>query len=245
MTPVRLLVTLVVVALLAGCGGEQTVTAGPRTEPAAEAAPCPPPDAEGDAAIDWVSFVRVDGRMYTALEPNPAPESSLGELVATVSCEIGAVVGNPDFRARDGDAAYLPAGTELRAFADANPALRLAAHERDGWRVYEVLDVPGARTGADLLDLAGGVTKVELLDGDSATRVLEAVTVRREVDALVAAVLTAPTTRPDYDELGDEAPVFVRFTLDDGTVVQRAWHRAAGLLGMHLVAPDELESLFG
>lgn len=243
MTPVRALLTVAVVALLAGCGGDQTVTAGPRTEPTPSSAPCPPPDAEGTAQIDWVSFVKVDGRMYSALQPNPVPESSLGELVATVSCEIGAVVGNPDFRARDGDAAYLPAGTELRSFANADPELRLAVQEDGGWRVYEVSEVPGARTGADVLDLAAGVEEVSLLDGNTATEVLGAVSEPAEVMRLVDAVLAAPATAADYERLGDEAPVFVRFTLTDGTFIQRAWHRSAGVLASQVAAPDELRLL--
>lgn len=246
MTPGRVLAALATAVLLAGCGGDQTVTAGPGAGTTPSTAPCPPPDAEGNAQIDWVSFVRVDGRMYSAMyapEQNTVPATALGDLVATVSCEIGRVVGNPDFRARDGDAAYLPAGTDLRSFAGADPALRLAVREGGEWRVYEVTDVPGAKTGAEVLDLGSGVTKVELLDDDTATEVLGSVAEPAEVMRLVDAVLAAPATEPDYERLGDEAPVFVRFTLTDGTFVQRAWHRSAGVLASQISAPDELRML--
>ena len=240
------LVLAVAVALLAGCGDGQTVTAEPRTEPSATTAPCPPPDAEGNAQIDWVPFVKVGGRSYTSMfstAANTVPASALGDLVAKVSCEIGSVVGNPDFRARNGDAAYLPAGTELRSFAHADPELRLAVHEDGAWRVYEVGEVPGAHTGADVLDLTGGVEKVELLDGETASKVLGSVSDPAEVKRLVDAVLAAPAVAPDYERLGDEAPVFVRFTLDDGTVLQRPWHRSASVLASQVTAPEELDQL--
>lgn len=246
MSPIRVLLTVVGVALLTGCGGEQTVTASPRSEPTPSTATCPPPDAGGNAQIDWVPFVKIDGRMYSAMQApaeSTVPESALSDLVGTVTCEIGSMVGNPDFRARDGDAAYLPAGTELRSFADANPALRLAVHEDGAWRVYEVGEVPDARTGGDVLDLAGGVEKVELLDGDSATEVLGSVDEPADVQRLVDAVLEAPAGKPEHERLGDESPVFVRFTLVDGTAVQRPWHRSAGVLASQVAAPDELEAL--
>lgn len=246
MTPVRAVLTVVVLALASGCGGDQIVTAGPGTGSAPSTAPCPPPDAEGDAQIDWVPFVKVDGRRYEAVQSpaeNLVTESALGDVVATVSCRIGDVVGDPQFRARDGDAAYLPAGTELRTFASANPELRLAVRENGEWRVYEVGEVPGARTGADVLDLAGGVVKVELLDGDTATEVLGSVSGPAEVRRLVDAVLAAPATEADHEWSGDEAPVFVRFTLTDATVVQRAWHRSGGVLASQIAAPAELRML--
>lgn len=246
MRSVPSLVAVVAVAMLAGCGSEATVVADPRSGSARAAAPCPPPDAEGDAQIDWVPFVKVDGLMYTSLQSateNTVPEAALGDLVAAVTCRISDTVGNPDFRPRDGDASYLPVGTELRAFADADPRMRLAVREDGAWRVYEATDIPDARSGAELLDLAGGVTKVELLDGDTATTVLGAVTEAADVARLVDAVLAAPVSSPDDEEFGNEAPVFVRFTLADGTYVQRPWHRKSGVLASRLVAPEELDLL--
>jgi hypothetical protein len=159
-----------------------------------------------------------------------------------VLCRIADVVGDPDYRARDGDASYLPAGTELRRFGTADPRLRLAARVDGVWRVYEVQDVDSARTGADLLDLSGGVTSIDLLDSETGSQVLATVddpaTVRRVVDAVLAAKVQASPS----DIL--DAPEYVAFHLTDGTTVRRPWLRAPGVLATSVQAPPELAEAF-
>ena len=234
-----------VALLVGGCGSERptavVTAAGADTPPT-----CPPPDAEGQpqAIIDWVDFVRVDGRMYGRYgdsSPARVDPSLIGPVHSRVLCTIGEVVSNPDFRMRDGDASFLPIGTELHRFSVARPALRLAVQVDGTWRVYEVMDAPRARTGADLLDL-GGVTSVELRDADTAERVLATVDDPESVRRLVAAVLAAPVFASPPDDLG--SPVFVRFLLADGTWVQRPWNREGGVLAQRIEAPVELEQLF-
>jgi hypothetical protein len=201
-------------AALAGCAADPD-GAAVAAEPGNG---CPPAHAGGNAAIDRVPFVRVGGLMFHATF-SPAvsvEESALGPTVATVRCRIADVVHNPDFRARDGDAAFLPAGTGLRAVTGYRRDFRLAAREDGGWHVYEVFDVPDAATGRDQLDLAGQVRRVHLVDGDADDAI------RRTV----------------HDP--EESPWFVRFDLTDGTVVQRAWHVRAGVLVPRIAAPAAL-----
>jgi hypothetical protein len=230
--------------LLAGCGdapaGTTTVSAGVDAP-----APCPPKDAEGDAVIDWVDFVRVHGRRYVRTGEttgSTVPADATGRVHSHVLCRIAGVVGNPDYQARDGDASYLPAGSELRQFGTADPRLRLAARVDGVWWVYEVQDVDSARTGADLLDLGGGVTSIDLLDGETGTRVLATVddptTVRHVVDAVLAAKVQASPS----DIL--DAPEFLAFHLADGTTVRRPWFRAPGVLATSVQAPPELTEAF-
>ena len=237
-----------VALLVAGCGSEQptevVTAAGPDAPPS-----CPPPDAapEDDrrAIIDWVDFVRVDGRMYSRYGDDysgTVDPSLVGPVHSRVLCTIGDVVSNPDFAMRDGDASFLPAGTELHTFGDARPTLRLAVQVDGTWRVYETMDAPRPRTGADLLDLGGGVTSVELRDADTAERITASVDDAEAVRRLVAAVLAAPVFASPPDDLG--SPVFVRFLLTDGTWVQRPWNRAGGVLAQQIEAPAELEQLF-
>jgi hypothetical protein len=236
-----------VALIVTGCGSEQptaVVTAAGTDGPPS----CPPPDAspEGDlrAAIDWVDFARVDGRMYGRYGDTTATvdPSLIGPVRGRVLCTISEVVSNPDFEVRDGDASFLPAGTELHSFSDALPALRLAVQVGGTWRVYETMDVPHPRTGADLLDLGTGVTSVELRDADTAERVMTSVDDPESVRRLVAAVLAAPVIANPPDDLG--SPVFIRFMLADGTWVQRPWNRDGGVLAQRIEAPAELELLF-
>lgn len=237
-----------VALLVAGCGSEQptrvVTTAGTHGPPG-----CPPPDAspEGDrrAVIDWVDFVQVDGRMYSRYgdsSPARVAPALIGPVQARVLCTISEVVSDPDFVMRDGDASFLPAGTELHSFSDARPALRLAVQVGGIWAVYETTDVPQARTGADLLDLGGEVRSVELRDADTAERVLASVDDQVSVRRLVAEVLAAPVIANPPDDLG--SPVFVRFLLADGTWLQRPWSREAGVFALRVEAPAALAQLF-
>ena len=232
---------LATLAALAGCGDTAPATTTVSAGVDAPAA-CPPLDGAGNAAIDWVDFVRVRGRMYQRIGEAPVPAAATGRVEAHVLCRIGGVVGNPDFQARDGDAAFLPAGAELRRFGTADPRLRLAAEVDGRWQVYEVTDVEDARTGADLLDLGTGVRSIDLLDGETATQVLatlgDPVAVRRVVDALLAAKVQASPS----DLL--DAPSFLRFHLTDGTTIQRPWFRAAGVVATRVQAPPELSAAF-
>jgi hypothetical protein len=227
----------VLVAALAGCGAG----AGVATR---SGDGCPPANADGNASIDYVPFVRVGGLSFQkTFSPDVTVRPSrLGATVMTVRCTISEVVSNPDFESRDGDAAYLPIGTELRAVSGYRRDFRLAAKEDGAWRVYEVMDVPGAATGADQLDLAGKVVTVHLVEGDRGEDIVATVADPVRVTALVQAVLSSPVfpERELEERLGDDSPVFVRFELVDGTAVQRAWHVRAGVLWPRIEAPPEL-----
>lgn len=237
---------------LAGCGtGGDPAAVGTVTSPLAAGNKlgevCPPPDAVGSAAIDWVPFVRVHGLMFqkTFSPAATVSGSDLGGTVITVECAIGEMVSNPNYRPREGDAAFLAQGTELREINGYRPDFRLAAWEDSAWRVYEVDDVPDAETGEDMLDLRDKVTAVHLVEGDRGEGILKTVDDEHRVAAIVRAVLAAPVlpeTSSLYERLGDESPVFVRFDMVDGTAVQRAWHVESGMLWRRIKVPAILEA---
>lgn len=237
------LAALLLLAVL-GCGTERGPAAGTSTISDA----CPPADADGDAEISWVPFVRVNGLSYQATFAPAATvtRSQLGSTVLTVKCKIADVVGNPDYHPRDGDAAFLPAGTELREINGYRSDFRLAAWDDGAWHVYEVDDVPDAVEGEDMLDLRDKVVRVHLVGGDRGERIIKTVDDKFDVTSIVESVLAArvlPETSKLYDRLGDESPVFVRFEMIDGTAVQRAWHVRAGVIWRRIKAPAALEKL--
>ena len=100
------------------------------------------PVTRGDSEIDWVPFVVVDGQMYAtsydSSEQVLDPEQT-GDVVATVSCRI-AEVGDPDFQPRDGDAAYLPVGAELRQVQGRATEEALTALEDGQWYLFTAVD---------------------------------------------------------------------------------------------------------
>ena len=79
--------------------------------------------------IDWVPFVHVHGHQYVAVQsPHaPTPESELGRVVATVRHTLEGNVHDPRYRARDGDASFLPVGTRLHAVRGFGSWFRVAS----------------------------------------------------------------------------------------------------------------------
>jgi hypothetical protein len=102
---------------------------------------CPSDDHDDGSAIDWVSFVVVDGVMFrTVYDPaSGVPEDRVGAVVATVKCRIAGAVNDPGFRPRTGDAAYLAPGTEVHAVLGSPAGTRLTAREDGVWRLYEAV----------------------------------------------------------------------------------------------------------
>lgn len=158
------LVAAVLVVGLAGCS-DTAPAEGPRSLPTGS---CPRGGPGGAATIDYVDFVVHAGRMFTSTSTGPGdavPADRIGPTVAKVSCRIADTAVSPEFRYRDGDASYLPVGTELHRVAGYRDSFRLTAKADDGlWRLFEPSVDDSARTGADLLDLSPGVTAVRLLD---------------------------------------------------------------------------------
>ncbi len=189
----------------------------------------------------------VDGVHFQSTVPETiVDESALGGTVATVRCKIDGVVGNPEYKTRDGDAAFLPVGSELREVVGYRTDFRLAAKEGRKWTIYESYHRDGIETGEDMLDLRDKVTAIHLVEGYYGRDIEHTVDAPKVVAMIVAAVLDAPAVPEDErdEATGAEAPVFVRFDLLDGTSVQRAWHVEAGIFALDFRAPPELTGAF-
>ncbi len=244
--------TCVLLVAAAGCGADaQTDETTMQTSSAAAtasltavppAAPCPPPGASENYTIDWADFVIVDGvSFHAAYGPEViVPASAVGDVVATVNCRIADVVGT-GHEQREGDAAYLPAGTELRAVDGYRTNFRLAALERGEWRVYEPFTIDGAATGEDLLDLRGKVKAVHHVGGERDEDILRTVQDPADVARVVDAVLATPTLRSPWSS--QEEAALLRFDMTDGTTVQREWQVESGVLAGQLKAPTLLTEL--
>lgn len=124
---------LIAMLVLVGCTAS--------TQAALPAGTCPTadPGRDGGPMIDWVPFIVVGNTMFsTTYSPeSELPADRVGEVVTTVRCRIGGAVDDPDFRPRDGDAAYLPAGASVHAVVGEPVSARLAAKEDGVWRLYE------------------------------------------------------------------------------------------------------------
>ncbi len=96
----------------------------------------------GNVQIDWVDFIQVGSTQYVAGPGSPTvpQERDLGPVVAHVKFKVGGNVCDPNYKLKDGDAAFLKPGTPIFQINGQSPAKALAAHRNGQIVVY------GART---------------------------------------------------------------------------------------------------
>jgi hypothetical protein len=187
-------------------------------------------------AQDYLDFLRLGGITYYADDSNlvgrkPRP-SDLGPVFAVVQ-------RNPpdddlNYEMRDGDAAFVAPGAPVYTVKGYRPTFRLAAG-RHPLRFYEAREVPGARSGADVFDLAGQVRYIGVNSGFDGTTELAAIKQRKQVTALVQAVLKAPLRSTQMTE-GESC--VVAFHLVDGTAITRAFQPGTGRLEPGVFVPQ-------
>ncbi|HEX8133568.1 MAG TPA: hypothetical protein VF880_09085, partial [Actinomycetes bacterium] len=190
----------------------------------------------GCTALDYGDFLRFGGVTYYADDSNlvgrrPGPED-LGPV-------FGLVARNPPdddlhYQIRDGDAGFVAPGAPVSTVKGYRPTFRLAAsHDGRLW-FYEAREVPGARRGADVFDLAGKVRYIGVNSRFDGTTELAAVTEPKQVAALVRAVLEAPF-RPGQAPEGESC--VLAFHLLDRTAVTRGYHLGTGRLDPGVFVP--------
>ena len=93
--------------------------------------------------IDWVDFIQIGSTQYVAEPGRPTglQESDLGPVVARVKFKVAGNVCDPNYKLKDGDAAFLEPGTPIYQVNGQPPAKVLAAH-RDGRLVAYMAKVP-------------------------------------------------------------------------------------------------------
>jgi hypothetical protein len=109
-------------------------------------AACQSPGSSGGCSnvqIDWVDFIVVGTTQYVAgpgLQP-AIGESDLGAVVAQVKFKVAGNVCDPNYKLKDGDAAFLEPGSPIYQITGQPPAKALAAH-RDGRIVVYTANSP-------------------------------------------------------------------------------------------------------
>jgi hypothetical protein len=184
---------------------------------------------------DYIDFVRFDGVLYYVADHDvgrPIAPKDLGPQFAVVRANPPRSGPPGAHRTRDGDAAYLPVGSPVFSVRGYRPSFRLAASHQGRLRLYEAETVDGARTGADLLDLAG---KVRYLSVNSGRTELARIKDGPRVAELVGQVLAAPVG--PTGGRAEHRHCFVVFNLTDRTAVRRAFFPGTGELLPGVFAP--------
>jgi DNA-binding CsgD family transcriptional regulator len=227
-------VALVVVTLPNKHGGEAEVVA-PGEPACATPHSADMPDG-ADTEVDWWPFLRLHGASYQGLPDDMGPtgfqQLRLGKRVGTVLWDVAADGVDPCHANLDGAAAFLPPGTEIFELPGYAPSLRVVAVLAAGERqLYEAVGHPGARVGADVLDLRGKVTAVEVRSvpwrepnqRPAAIAVIRDAGELREMERLIA---EAPV-----EEFWLDLPPMLElsFLLADGSTIRRVFGPAVGM----------------
>jgi hypothetical protein len=82
-----------------------------------------------NAQIDWVNLIQIGSTQYVAGPQSPTvlQESDLGSVYAYVKFKVSGNVCDPNYRLKDGDAAFLDTGTPIYQINGQPPAVELAA----------------------------------------------------------------------------------------------------------------------
>jgi hypothetical protein len=82
-----------------------------------------------NAQIDWVNFIQVGSTQYVAgpQPPTSLQNSDLGPVYTHIKFKVSGNVCDPNYRLKDGDAAFLEAGTPVYQVNGHPPSDQLAA----------------------------------------------------------------------------------------------------------------------
>src|SRR3979411_2018070 len=94
-----------------------------------------------NAQIDWVNFIQVGSTQYVAGPQSPTvlQESDLGPVYAHVKFKVSGNVCDPSYRLKDGDAAFLDAGTPIYQLNGHPRSEELAARFNGSIVVYRAM----------------------------------------------------------------------------------------------------------
>src|SRR5439155_16927006 len=95
-----------------------------------------------NAQIDWGNFIQVGSTQYVAGPQSPTvlQESELGPVYAHVKFKVSGNVCDPNYRLKDGDAAFLAPGTPIYQVIGQAPGQELAARFNCSIVVYRAME---------------------------------------------------------------------------------------------------------
>lgn len=184
--------------------------------------------------IDWVDFMQFAGIRYLAEGEKIQPDL-LGLVFARVKFKLEDNVHDPNYRSKDGDAAFLDSGTVVYSVKGYRPSFRLAVYQDGSPMLFEADSNPIAKRGSDLLDLAGKVRAIGVNSALNARMQLGVVKDPSEVAALVSMALSASVNQNVLSS--DGTRYVVVFYFNDGTTSSRMFWLNSGELQRGILMP--------
>ena len=174
------------------------------------------------AIVEWVDFVMINDIKYYRIdeaERVTVAAKQLGDKVGEVSYMLSDLAC-PDHVTVNGDAAFLPIGTEIYAMKGYSPDFRVAADNK----LYQVNENPKAKTMGDLYDIEGKVVKVSLNSGIDGSEIGDFS--EEASETFVRELLPQPYIGFDkvYEKIKHETGIFLRVHLEDGSSFQMVYY---------------------
>lgn len=208
--------------------------------PACEAA------SSGIDHCDWVSFLVHSGIEYHSLDV-PVEPGGINEKIGEVLHEVKS--DECERELRDGDAAYVKAGSDIVSLEEYDPSFRLGVETEEGTILYQVSRNDEATKGGELLPIDGLVVSIRVVEpawvagGPRGRTTLGLVKEPGVIDRLVQNILTAPV---DYERFPTEengvydAQVYLAIRLSDGTTLDpRYWPGFSGRIDPGIFLPEQ------
>jgi hypothetical protein len=182
--------------------------------------------------IDWVDFVKLDGRMYEAFYGVVLADPDLvAEPIGEVRFNVSENVTNPGYKTKDGDAAFLKKGTKLYAIDGLNPENYLAAPDASaigGYKVYCHAAERGACWRGVYEQIPTGAARIEVYRGYEGTE-RSAVHEGAAVEAILE-LLRNSEPREDYQPKTSEG---------DPAMYRLVFHKGGPLAQLHGIFRDD------
>lgn len=136
--------------------------------------------------IDWVDFVKIDGKQYDAVYTAAISDSAnIGEKVGEVKFRVADNVSNPSYRIKEGDAAFWEKGTEIYSVKDREGLIAIPDEsEINGYRIYNT-DENNFNYHYKDIDLEI-IDKVEIYEGDYEPQLTRTIVNEQEVAEIIA-----------------------------------------------------------
>ena len=193
--------------------------------------------------ITWAPLFQFGGIKFEKLWSTTGPADGedgpdlraddLGSVLYRIAFRGNGYAG-PGYRLQDGDATYLDPGTPVYAVKGYSEQFRLGTVEDGRVTLYEADTNPHAETGADLLDIRGKVTAIDILNDDDASTVLSTIEDEQVIERFVELLLAAPVDQGIRKHDGQR--YFLGLRLTDGTSVVRAFWLETGELSRGILS---------
>ncbi|WP_211222553.1 hypothetical protein [Paenibacillus daejeonensis] len=192
------------------------------------------------AIIEWVDFLMINNINYSHNYDGAIAITAdqLGDKVGEVSYMLNGHACT-DHVSKNGDAAFLPIGTEVYGLKGYNSEYRVVANNK----LYEVKENPNAETMGELMDIEGKVEKVSLESGIDGSPIGD---FSEEASSeFIAELLPLPYVgfNKVYEKIKHQYGIFLRVHLQDGTSFRMVYYSEANAFSAGAFGTEKLKLL--